>query len=295
MTYSNAVADMQGIGTNPGLLLRAADYCNSNASLVYGASYLDGKAVRATEHGQVIMETGWLPRGLLNNLVSPTVYMESNGTSRAEVVMLTIFKRLPGTIGVQEAKQVFIKYRTNVSNTVGAVPYNSWVNRPATAPLWFDIRYEYKFKLEVSKLSNGKYIDVEGIYLQYNNSNMVQAAEQVTFGSAITQAVPVMDGIYWSATSDGAGVIDWILTPRFIDGAGNTTGDYKGLFNSVDGAITGFAYGTTFDSSTQIQTDVAASSFGGGYDITVYVYAYTANTIAYFYTMVYGWQNAQVV
>ena len=75
MALDGETTTMQAVGANPGLLYRAPDYCNSGAEVVQGSNYLEGKAVRGTYPGQILMETPWLERGILNNIVQPILYI----------------------------------------------------------------------------------------------------------------------------------------------------------------------------------------------------------------------------
>lgn len=293
MALTDTDSLVQGIGTNPGLLYRAPDFSSGDGELVYGSSYLDGKAVRGRYTGQVLMETPWISKGTLNNIVMPTVYMEGSGaTSNVDYLKIYVYKRDPENLDtVYEPTEIIIKYRDNISNTVGAMPVLQSYNRPASQFYWFDIRYEYKFVVQIGRVTTGGYLDLEGMYLVYYGPTVTVGPKQELFGDSVVQAVPIWDALDWSATSDGSGVIDTTLSIQNYTTAGMDTGAQHAYFNNVEGVVTGFGYGSTIDSSTQIQSDYQASS-SGGYEIKVYASGLAINTIQYFYTLIMGHQNA---
>lgn len=293
MALDGETTTMQAVGANPGLLYRAPDYCNSGAEIVQGSNYLEGKAVRGTYPGQILMETPWLERGILNNIVQPTLYIEGNGAAgNKDYMKVIVHKRDPDSPDTEyEAKEIHIKYRPSISNTVGAMPLLNEYQRPASQFYWFDIRYEYKFIVQLGQVADGGSLDLEGLYLQYFPSTVTVGPRQERFGDSIVQAVPMVEGIDWSATSDGSGTIDTTLSIQKYDDSGADTGLQHGYFNNIEAVVTGFAFGSTLDTSTMIQTDAVAST-DGGYAINPYIQGLAPNTVYYFYTIIIGHQNA---
>ena len=78
MVATDINPQMQAIGSNPGILVRAPDYIGDKATLAYSSNYLDGKAVKGEYSGQVLMETTWFKNGVLNNIVLPTLLIEAS-------------------------------------------------------------------------------------------------------------------------------------------------------------------------------------------------------------------------
>jgi hypothetical protein len=298
------------------LLIRAPDYASQGAEIVYNSAYFEGKAVRGKAVGQKIMESPWYAAGTFNNVVIPMVYIEGSGTitggvtanSYVDKLKVIVYKRYPGQDSFT-TKELFVNYVNNMSNTIGIAPHAEQFYRPSWQPTWFDIRYEYKFAIEVEYLTTGAFLDVEGIYLQYYVANSVMAGRQVQFGANTTQGIPVMGGMYWSATTDGAGNITCAIPSEFFpysagftkseNATGSTPGSTdlanKNVFNSVDAVITTLAGGTDINNEWLIWSYEVVDGDNGGYTAYVGLHSDNAATVYYFYTFMYGYMNALVV
>lgn len=299
MAITDVNKNVQGVGNNPGLLFKGSNYIADEGVIVQSSNYLDGTAVRGTVAGQRLIDTGWLTTGTLAGIMFPSAFIWSDGTSNLDAITLTIYKRRPGSNTVTSTSQIF-RYKDVISNSLGIFPNAQWANRPSVQPLYFDMRYEYKLEITVQRVTN-TYIDVEGIYMQYQQGNSVVGSEQKkeTGDGTITQNIPVLDGITWSATTDGTGFFDYILDSTHYGASGAVTGSVSGLFTSVESVITGFTTGTSTAVTTgpYFVSDVytPAGLNVEGYSIRVKLTRYAANTIAYMYTQVYGYQSAKVV
>ena len=326
MATSDISVTTLGIGTNPGLLFPACDYKAAEGQIVNNNDYLYGKAIRCTNEGQKVMETQWLPEGTVSNIVTPCLFIQGIGaTSNLDYMSILVYKRNPRTSETFEPQELRIKYRQYISDTVGAVPYYHMFNRTAGEYRFFDPRYEYKFVVIGGSITTGGVLDIEALYLQYHERNGIVGSRQVSWtapadGSRPAEAIPYIEGISWVCKSDGAGLID-ITAPveMYIPGVGGwsgywgtvTSGTYygdldadgtieypgcvRGMPNAVDAIITGFAYGSGVETSNQIQTDIAPAPYGGGYVMSCYVTGLAANTLYYFYTVLYGYQNARQI
>jgi hypothetical protein len=314
MTLTDVVKSMDGMGSNPGLLIRAPDYVAPGAEIVYSNSYFEGKAVRGVQRGQKIMESPWFAAGTFNNIVIPMVYIEgassvtgtgTDASSGNDKVRITIYKRLPGSQTITTTT-IHVQYVSTISNKVGMAPHFEHFYRPSWMPTWFDIRYEYKFVMDVYRITAGAALDVEGIYLQYYVANSVMAGRQVTFGAAadaMGMAVPVMGGTYWTATTDGSGNLSIAIPSEYFPyssgytqaesatgSAPSTTGlPLKNLLNSVDGMNTTFAGGTDIDAEYLLWNYEVVDGLNGGYTLYIGLHSDNASAQYWCYTTVYGY------
>ena len=313
MATSDIIKSMDGMGTNPGLLIRAADYVLPSAEIVYSNNYFEGKAVRGTTKGQKLMESPWFQAGTFNNIVIPMVYIEgassvtgtgTDASSNVDKIKIIIYKRYPGQTSFTTS-EVFCIYKANVSNKIGIAPHFEHFNRPAWMPTWFDIRYEYKFAIEVAQITSGAALDVEGIYLQYYIVNSVMSGRQATFGSYdMDQAVPVTGGVYWSATTDGSGNLSIAIPSEFFPYSGGSwtigeaaTGNppsltglaLKPVINSVDSVQTTFVSGTDIDAEYLLWNYEVVDSSDGGFTLYIGMHSDNNNTAYTFYTSFFGY------
>jgi len=317
MAMTDVDATMTGIGTNPGLLLRAVDYVADGAEVVYSSNYLGGKAVRAKYHNQKIAETGWLPAGTLNNIVLPTMYIEgrssvtgsgTDAVSYVDGIQLAIYRRLPGEVGDLSASRSYYKYIDTISNQIGVYPYDVNNNKPATQPYWFDIRYEFKIIIFSDITTSGAWLDVEGIYFRYQQDAAIQAPRQNRISTDDIDSVPIMEGIMWGATSDGSGRIDVQLGSEYFDGTGGlvvagstftwgSTYGYngvRGVYNSIDGMCTTM-YGTPDTTDRPLILNIPYGILDGGLWPDVLVFGLNANSVYTFYTIITGWTTTNIV
>lgn len=282
---------MQGIGSNPGILVRAPDFIGDNASLAYSSAYLDGKAVKGEYSGQILMETEWFPNGVLNNIVLPTLLIEASTPASQNLIdnlVVTVHKR--DSSGAQyETKELTVPYQTGISNSVGQMPVEMEFNRQATEFTWFDIRYEYKFVVSVGKLTTGQYLYLEGMYLQYVPNTALMLFQQEAYGSNSVQAVPIIEGFKVSATMDGSGNFSGqLLSDYFTGSAGGTTGGQRSLINATDAVLIGFDYGATADTSCVLTAGTAVDS-GGGETVTFTATGLTAGATYVFNIIIIGY------
>ena len=318
MTTSDVIKAMDGMGSNPGLLIRAPDYASPGAEIVYSDSYFEGKAVRGVQRGQKIMESPWFAAGTFNNIVIPMVYIEgatsvtgtgTDASTANDKVRITIYKRLPGSQDITTT-YIHVQYIDGISNRIGMAPHAENIYRPSWQPTWFDIRYEYKFVMDVYRITAGAALDVEGIYLQYYVNNSVMTGRQVRYGSSLYgMAVPVMGGVYWTATTDGSGNLSIAIPSEYFPyssgytqsesatGSAPSTTDLplKNILNSVDGMNTTFAGGTDIDAEYLLWNYEVVDGYNGGY--TLYIGLHTDNAAAQYwcYTTVFGYVTPMVV
>lgn len=290
MVATDINPQMQAIGSNPGILVRAPDYIGDKATLAYSSNYLDGKAVKGEYSGQVLMETTWFKNGVLNNIVLPTLLIEASTPASQNLIdnlIITVYKRT--ITGTQlETKELTVPYQTGISDGVGQMPVSMWVNRQATEFPWFDIRYEYKFVVSVGKLTSGQYLYLEGMYLQFVPNTSVMLFQQEAYGSNSVQAVPIIEGFSFTATMDGSGNFAYQFPSDYFDGAGSTTGGQRSLMNSIDAVILGFDYGTTADTSSVLTAGYDIDE-GGGLTVKVTVTGLTAGATYAFQCIVIGY------
>ena len=311
MAISQTSSDMTGMPSNSGLLIRACDYATGEGELTWNATY-NYQGVYAERIGTVMMSTPWYEAGTFNNLVIPTAYMSCDTTESAVAagVCLTIYKRLPGQLGdMGEVKKIHIPYK-QISETTGSMPRMQWQNSNSIQYLWFDVKYEYKFEVTLEKLSGGTYLILNAIYLQYSNNNGVHFATQVQGANGtdglITQAVPTIEGRWWTTTISGYGAKNVSLTQAEIDGGGNTTGTILGQYATIDYAATSWMYSSNFVRSLTyggsgsftwgqptIITGVGGTSDTGYYPIVTL--AGFENGTNNFLTTILGMTNAMVI
>lgn len=318
MATADIIDNMDGIGTNPGLLIRAPDYVCQGTEIVYNSAYFEGKAVRGTTKGQRLMESPWFAAGTFNNIVIPMVYIEGLNTvtgmtnsadTANDKLKIIIFKRLPGQTSFTTT-DIHVQYVDKISNTIGMAPHFEKFYRPSWMPTWFDIRYEYKFVVEVYQITSGAALDVEGIYLQYYINNGVMSGRQVKFGTSLMgQAVPVMGGVYWTATTDGSGNLSIAIPSEFFPySSGYTQGEnatgslptttnlpLKNVLNSVDAVVTTFAGGTDIDAEYLLWNYEVVDGSNGGYTLYIGMHSDNASTAYSFNTMVFGYVGPEVV
>ena len=312
MATTDIIKTMDGMGSNPGLLIRAPDYVADGAQIVYNSNYFEGKAVRGTKKGQKLMESPWFAAGTFNNIVIPMVYIEgatsvtgagTDASTANDKVKIIIYKRLPGSATVTTT-EIYVQYIDSISNRIGMAPHFEHFYRPSWMPTWFDIRYEYKFTVEVFNITDGAALDVEGIYLQYYITNSVMAGRQVKFGSTLYgMAVPVMGGCYWTATTDGSGNLSIAIPSEYFPyssgytqaenatgSAPSTTGlPLKNVLNSVDAVNTSYAGGTDIDAEYLLWNYEVVDSYNGGYTLYIGMHSDNASAQYWFQTMVYGY------
>lgn len=295
MATQDTSNNMLGTGSNPGLLLRAVDYKCDGTDVVYSSAYLDGKAIKGTYEGQKLMETHWFTNGVLNNIVLPTLYIEAKTAATQNLVdslKITVFKRdMDGNdIG---STDLYVIYQTKVSNNIGQMPVNMWVNRQATEFPWFDIRYQYKMVISVNNLTAGQELYLEGMYLQYVQNTSVMIPQQELYGSNNIQSIPIIEGLSWNVDTTGGS-----FTAQFPSDYFGTAGVQRSLLNSIDAAVTSlagvyddntdsFTWCPTADQTFMIQTSFRIDS-GGGYTIYVKGDGFPGGTF-YFNTIVIGY------
>jgi hypothetical protein len=329
MAVADTDSSMNGIGTNPGLIIRAPDYVAEGAEIVYGSSYLDGRAVRGKYTGQVLMETEWFDAGTFNNIVYPTVYVEglssitgasSSAISYVDRIDIKVYKRFPGTNASAVPTTIYCPYINKISNQIGSYP-NAMVSnlKASTTSYWFDIRYEYKLVVSVGVLTSGAYLDIEGLYIQYQSPTTVQSARQYRYTDDQVISIPVMEGIWWGATTDASGAIIAYLGSEYIDGTGGCSnvvgsvvtsgsayvgGGQKGIYNYIDSCHTTVAASTNnnyYYNDTgglvpgPITTAPGGSIIDGGLWVKVWVAGLHANSVYKFYTTIIGYRTASVI
>lgn len=289
-------SEVSGVGSNPGLYIKAPDYVSEGASVVTGSSYLDGQAVRGTYVGQEIMSTPWFSAGTFNNIVTPLIYIEGDSDvtgASADAVMyydkikIDIMKRYPGS-STYKTTAVYVNYVSNISNKIGIAPHQDELNRPAWLPLWFDPRYEYKFVLSIATLTIGAYLDVEAMYLQYIPTNSVISGRQIQYGNdtdlQLAQGVPITFGIYWGGTSDTSGNLELNLPSEYFPFTVDSSYSSGGVFTKTANPSVGTfvtmgdnAQKAVINSVESVQctlTYTAAYGLTSGYAIQPWAYAW---------------------
>lgn len=317
MAVADEIVSMNGLGTNPGLFLPAADYVADGAEIVYGTSYVNGKAVRGKAIGQKIMETPWMSVGTMGNIVFPTVYIEGSSTvtgastsaiSYVDGVRLDILKRLPDTKTVPQPVSIYNKYIASISNKIGAYPHDKIHTKPATQPYWFDIRYEYKIIMYIDVLTTNAWLDIEGIYLRYHTDTAMMAPRQYLISGDDIDSVPMVEGIKWGTTTNSSGAFDCQLGSEYIDGTGGLTvsgsinnvgsgyagGGQRAVWNSIDSINTTVYSGVTSDRPLIVNLPYSPL-IDGGLHVDVMGWGFSASTTYYFYTTIVGWTTTEVV
>ncbi len=308
MTTTDTNPKMQALGSNPGILLRASDYIGNTAELAYSSNYLDGKAVKGTYQGQILMETEWFKNGVLNNIVLPTLFIEAsdpaqgtpqnityNGQNLIDNLVITVYKR--DNSGKQyETKELTVPYQTWISNGVGQMPVHMEFNRQATNFTWFDIRYEYKFVVSVGKLTTGQYLYLEGMYLQYVQNTGIMIPYQEAYGTDSVQAVPIIEGLNFTVTMDASGNFDGRMNTDFFNGTGGTINGQRSLVHAIDAVLIGFDYQTTADTSAVLTAGYFLDpDGGGGSNFYFTMTGLSANTAYKFYGIIVGYITPMAV
>lgn len=321
-TTTDVIKSMDGIGANPGLFIRAPDYVCQGTEIVYNSAYFEGKAVRGLKVGQRLFETPWFAAGTLNNVVIPMVYIEgatsvtgtgTDASTQNDKIKIIIHKRLPSNPTAITTTNIFVSYHSNVSNKIGQAPHTEHWYRPSWYPTWFDIRYEYKFVVEVYSITDGAALDVEGIYFQYYVVNTVTTGRQLKFGSygetTLPQGIPVILGCYWTATTDGAGNLSiaipseyfpysagWTMSESATGSAPSTTTvGLRGFINAVDSVQVSFVAGTDINNEYLLWTYEVADSYNGGYTIYVGMHSDNPSTQYWFYSQIFGYCGSVAV
>jgi hypothetical protein len=317
MVLAETSSVMSGIGTNPGLFFSAADNVATGAEIVYGSSYLGGKAVRGKYNGQKIMETDWQAAGILNNIVLPTVYIEGDaavtGASSSAIayvdgVRIDIFKRLPGGKSNTIPTSIYNKYIPTISNQIGSYPHDKAHTKPCTQPYWFDIRYEYKLIMYIDVVNSAANLDIEGIYLRYHTDTSIMAPRQYRIAADDIDSVPMVEGILWGCTTDSAGKFDVQLGSEYINGSGGLTvsgqlytkgsaytgGGQRAVWNSID-SINTTIYNAVDSDRPLIVNIPYPPLIDGGLHVDVMGFGFSASTAYQFYTTVVGWTTTEKV
>lgn len=258
MAITDISTAMQGLGTNPGMIIRAADFVAQGSEIVYDSEYFEGKAVRGIYTGQKIFETGWIPKGIITGNFATLLFMSegSDGvtlSSGHDGVKIFIYRREDKTDAPEDYRITPISYdfSRNLSNASGSTPYDSVHNIDGNRYIYFNKEYEYKFVAYVDSITAGGYLDVEAIKLQNITSGSWQNAYQ---GVALVvtdegpESIDVIDTMCWTITSDAGtgsantGRIDITLpiTLRSISGNNISYGTvirsgsgFAGLYNRV--------------------------------------------------------------
>jgi hypothetical protein len=291
MATSDVIKSMDGMGTNPGLFIRAPDYVCQGVDVVYNSAYFESRAVRGTFTGQKLFETPWYAAGTFNNIVIPMVYIEGDtavtgtGTSastQTDKLKITIYKRLPGSTTFTTTP-IYVSYHSNVSNKIGQAP------------------------------TSGAALDVEGIYLQYYVANSVTTGRQLKFGSygetTLAQGIPVICGAYWTATTDGAGNLSiaipseyfpysagWTLSENASGSAPSSTGQgMRAVINAVDSVQTTHVSGTDIDAEWMMANYEVVDGSNGGYTIYFLMHSDNPSVQCVFYSQLFGYCGSMVV
>ena len=324
MAITDINPSMDGIGSNPGLMIRAPQHVVGGTEIVYDSRYLDGAAVRGNKTGQTLMESPWLAEGVLNNIVAPIIYIyDGNGSSplteEVDAIGITIFKRDPKTKLVVSTSNLKVLYNSTISPTVGSMPFNSLYNRAATGYYFFDRAYEYKFVVSVKYLTSGAYMDVDALYIQYTQRNGIVSSRQVAYGSGNnwpTEQIPVIEGLAFTVTSsagvDGECKFDVTLPVELWNGGSatgyggtTTTGSAFAMyyqagvrtpFYRVDSITPSYLAGAfSNDGRQMVFGDTSGVDAYGGLNIRIKGYGLYSATQYWVWVNIFGYQDPQAV
>ena len=293
MVESNINNSMEGLFSNTSKILKAQDYISEIAKPVTGDTVLfPGQNVRVYKNGDKMMETEWFPSGIITNNISLTLKFYINGgTNFRDSLSLIIYKKLPGSSDITSLilEVPYINYISSYGG--GSAPTNIEWKRLCTEFLSFNEEYEYKFEVIVSQLSAGAtYVDLKYIKLTEIFPTSINAPRQYSLGDIGTY-IPMIEGIYWSATTDGAGDLNWNIPLE--DNTTYDLGVVRGEYNEIDAVVTGFVSNT--DTSTAISSIAIHDSGTGRNTINVKLSGYAAATLVYFYTIIYGFKQPTIV
>jgi hypothetical protein len=127
----------------------------------------------------------------------------------------------------------------------------------------------------------------------------------------MAQAIPVVAGCYWKATTDASGNIGCTLTSEYFPySSGFTLGEsgsgarptafadelgLKPIINSVDAVVTCLAGGTDIDAEWLIWNYEEVDSSNGGFTIYVGLHSDNASVVYTFETFVFGYCTPMVI
>lgn len=322
MAITDIDTAMQGIGTNPSMIIRAPDFVANSSEIVYNSEYFEGKAVRGLYNGQKIFETGWIPKGVLTGNVVPLLFMSDGGgtalVSQYEKIRIMVYRRRDKTDDPEDYRitPMIFMYLEDLSNASGSSPTDHVTNIYGNRYFYFNKEYEYKFVAFVDILTPGGYLDVEALKFQTVISGSWQNAFQG--GATVTldegpESIDVIDTWVWTATADGGtgstntGRVQAVLPITVDTGHGTTipygrsitygtgfTGFYSDVgfrskFADIEGAVTEMWGGSPTNnmmwltSKYELITDHA-------WTVEFYGYGFVNNGQIYMSTTVFGAQ-----
>lgn len=278
MAITDIETAMQGLGTNPGMIIRAADFVSEGSEIVYNSEYFEGKAVRGLYIGQKLFETGWIGKGVLTGNIVPQLFMSDGGGvalhAAYECIKIMVYRRkdksdAPETYRITPMPFLFLD---DLSNASGSNPHDGVTNIVGNRYFYFNKEYEYKFVAYVDVITAGGYLDVEALKFQTIVSgswqNAFQGAASVTLDEG-PECIDVIDTWVWTATADAGtgstntGRVQAVLPITVYDGEGSAssygrsitygtgfTGYYsdagfRSKFADIEGAVTEMWGGST--------------------------------------------------
>ena len=320
MATTDIATTMQGIGTNPAMIIRAADFVAQGSEIVYNSEYFEGKAVRGLYPGQKIFETGWIPKGVLTGNIIPLLFMSDGGGTALvgayETVKIMVYRRIDKSDAPETYRitPMSFFYLSDLSNASGSSTTDSVTNIYGNRYFYFNKEYEYKLVAYVDILTTGGYLDVEALKFQTITSGSWQNAYQG--GATVTtdegpESIDVIDTWVWTATADAGtgstntGRVRAVLPITISDGDGTQsayglsitygtgfTGYYsdygfRSKFADIEGCVTEMFGGTITSNMTWFTTK---SNLGIGYSVEFYGIGFVNSGQIYMSTTVFGAQ-----
>jgi hypothetical protein len=322
MAITDIDTAMQGIGTNPAMIIRAPDFVANGTEIVYNTEYFEGKAVRGTYGGQKLFETGWIPKGVFTGNYTPLLFFsDGGGTALVDAfdrVKVLVYRRIDKTTAPElyRITNLSFMFVDGFSNASGTNPYDNKTNIVGNRYYYFNKEYEYKFVAYVDVLTVGGVIDVEAIKFQQITSGSWQNAYQG--GAAVVtdegpESVDVLDTWVWTATADGGtgsantGRVRAVLpvTVFDMDGTSSSYGrsitygtgftgyysDYgfRSNFADIEGAVTEMFGGTQTSNMTWLTSKYNLTDLGV-YTVEFYGTGFVNSGQIYMSTTVFGAQ-----
>jgi hypothetical protein len=240
MAITDINTAMQGIGTNPAMIIRAADFVAQGSEIVYNQDYFEGKAVRGLYAGQKIFETGWISKGVFTGNMVPLLFMSDGGgtalVTHYEQIKIMVYRRRDKSDAPEEYRitPMPFLYMEDLSNASGSAPTDAVTNIYGNRYFYFNKEYEYKLVAYVEKITTGGYLDVEALKFQTVTSGSWQNAYQGTATQTVDEgpeSIDVIDTWVWTATADaGTGSANTgrvrAVLPITVTGADGTLSSY---------------------------------------------------------------------
>lgn len=273
-----------GIVSNPTFVLEAENFKGTDGVVIESSDCINRIGVKGVGNDKLLFDSGVFPAGVLRGACQFIPRFTVSGISNHDQCMRLVIERIDNhTNEISAITEYYFSYREDTSPTWGTNLRWEHVKSKQIRHIYFSPIYKYRFKIYTGQISDGAYIVLDYLYLQFVQKGGFYVSTQLGLDNTM-EPIYQLEGYWCAISTNSSGNGNELLVRSPI----GSTGEFKGIFNSIETVIVSFSGDSGKSSATVSAVAEVASDVQNGYTVRVRVYNSYPSTTVYVQFLIYG-------